>query len=302
LVLTILGQKRFLAIYFKSMFVLCALNLLLYIDHAFLYSISQPISSLFKQLTTWSGNVLYENYIFLAKPVYGVTFDYTIPSFIKNPGIFGEGGYYQYFVNIALIISLFYYKKPIFSIYSIIFVLSILTTYSTVGYLILFIIILNKILNKIKLYDAIKIIPIVFICSFYFLKSPTIYNKLLNVNSTEYLVSTQRRILDTTIDLAIIQDQPLLGLGHGNSMGYKVYKNQYGGGESSSNGLLSHIAEFGIIGMFITLYPFIYFRFKSKKKYMIILCNILTAFSQGIIMTPIFLFSMSLLNEKEKIQ
>ena len=105
--------------------------------------------------------------------------------------------------------------------------------------------------------------------------------------------------MDTIIDYNIIKEQPILGIGLGNIEEYKEYSSQYAGGGSSSNGLSNYIAKIGLLGFIITLYPFIFINIKRKKNKIILLCNGLTLITQGIIFTPIFLLSMSLLNQKE---
>jgi O-antigen ligase len=105
--------------------------------------------------------------------------------------------------------------------------------------------------------------------------------------------------LDTIIDYNIIKEQPILGIGLGNIKEYKKYSAKYAGGGSSSNGLTNYISKIGLLGFIITLYPFIFINIKRTKNKLILLCNGLTLISQGIILSPIFLLSMSLLNQKE---
>ena len=299
LVITIIGKEKLLIIYPQTMFILCTFNLIFYLDHVYFYSISQPFSSLFSQLTTWSLNMYYENYIFYVKPVYSVSFG-AQSDFTKNSGIFGEGGLYQYFVCIALIINLFYNKKSIFDYSSLIFIISIITTYSTVAYINLFFIIIAKIYDPRKRILFFLFSPLILGGAYIFFNLPTIYNKLFNVDSMDFIISSQRRMIDTFLDLKIIQDKPLLGIGLDNMEIYKSYVAQYSvGGASSSNGLFNHIAGVGIIGAFISLYPLFMFGVKSKKKFMLFFCNILSGLSQGIIMTPVFFLSMSLLYTKK---
>tara|TARA_A100000164_G_C21868035_1_gene753607 strand:+ start:85 stop:1206 length:1122 start_codon:yes stop_codon:yes gene_type:complete len=300
LVITIVGKRKLLIIYPQIMFVLCAFNLIFYLDHVYFYSISQPLSSLFSQLTTWSLNIYYENYIFYAKPVYSVTFDKVQTDFTKNSGIFGEGGFYQYFICLALIINLFFNKKSISDYHNLIFIIAIITTYSTVAYINLFFIVLAKIYDPRKRVFFFLMSPIILFGTYIFFNQPTIYNKLFNVDSMDFIISTQRRMIDTFLDLKIIQDQPLLGIGLDNKEIYKTYVSQYSvGGASSSNGLFNYIAGVGIIGAFISLYPFFMFGVDSKKKFMLLLCNIFSGVSQGVLMTPIFFLSMSLLYTKK---
>ena len=110
--------------------------------------------------------------------------------------------------------------------------------------------------------------------------------------------STQRRILDTVVDYSIIKDYPALGIGLGNQEIWQSYSDQLSGGTSSSNGLTNYLAKIGLLGFLITLYPFMWFRLKDKMNQMILLCSIFSILAQNIVLSPIFLLSMSLLNQK----
>ena len=145
--------------------------------------------------------------------------------------------------------------------------------------------------RKLKI---VSIIPFLVLLLF----SDVITTKFFLTDSNAF-TSTQRRIMDTIIDYNIIKEQPILGIGLGNMKEYKAYSAKYAGGSSSSNGLTSYISGIGLLGVIITLYPFIFINIKRKKNKIILLCNILTIITQGIIFTPIFLLSMSLLNQKE---
>jgi hypothetical protein len=219
-------------------------------------------------------------------------------SFIRNSGLFWEGGAYQYFLNLALILSLYVKKNPIFSFPNWIIVISILSTFSTTGYLIMGIVLASIVMGKSskRMFFVKTVIMIPLILSVFF--SPVIFNKLFDTDSREYQGSTQRRVLDTVIDYTIIRDYPVLGIGLGNQEIWESYSVQLLGGTSSSNGLTNYLAKIGLLGFLITLYPFIWFRLKDKMKLMILLCNIFSILSQNIMLTPIFLLSMSLLNQK----
>ena len=296
LVISVLGYNNFSNTYLNIIFVLSCFNLVLYFDQTFLFKLSRPLSGL---LTTFDNNVLYENYIFFVKQTISLSYENFNPDgFIKNPGIFGEGGRYQYFLNLALIINLYFYNKPILSFKSIILIISILTTFSTVGYIIMVAVLGFKIIGEsTENYRKLKIVLIIpFLVLLLF--SDVITTKFFLTGSNAF-TSTQRRILDTIIDYNIIKEQPILGIGLGNMKAYKAYSAQYTGGGSSSNGLTNYISKIGLLGFIITLYPFIFIDIKRKKNKIILLCNGLTLITQGIILTPIFLLSMSLLNQKE---
>ena len=302
-VISVLGYQKFSLLYVKILLFLCCANLFLYVDQNLLYGFSDPLASLSRLLTTWDQNVFYKNYIFYAKPIKGAFGPIVESGLIRNNGIFGEGGAYQYFLNLALVINLYSIKRPVFSFSNWIFVISILTTFSTAGYIILIIVLayttFGKSYERHMYMKRLIILPYIIL----FLASSTvIVGKLFNQESQAYLVSTQRRITDNIVDYHIIKDNPIFGIGFGNDKTYKIYSNKYFGGGSSSNSLLYLLSSIGVFGFLITLYPFIKFDLKKKKNKMIFFCNLLTILTQGwVILTPVFLLSMSLLNQKARI-
>ena len=301
LVISILGYQKFSLLYVKTMLLFCCLNLILYLDQILLFSISDPLASLFPLLTTWDGNVFYENYIFFVYPIKGTEGFFNLT--IRNPGIFGEGGLYQYFLNLALIMNLYVHKRPVFSFINGIFVISIITTFSTVGYIIMIIVLANIVIGESSERHKHRALNFLIISPFvlYFLFSPVVVDKLFNKESTAFF-STQRRVLDTVIDYNVIKDNPILGIGLGNLETWRSYSFRFGGGAASSNGILNYLSKIGVIGFLITLYPFMKFDLKQKKNKMILLCNIFSTLSQGLVLTPVFLLSMSLLNQKDRIR
>ena len=297
IVISILGHHNFSLTYLRIMLFICSFNLILYISNVYLFQYSQSLPSLLPDLRTWD-DFTFKNYIFYFAPIGmdGNSVQYS--SFIRNTGLFWEGGAYQYFLNLALILSLYIKKNPIFSFPNWIFVISILSTFSTTGYLIMAIVLASIVMGKSskRMFFVKTVIMIPLILSVLF--SPVIFNKLFDTDSREYQGSTQRRILDTVIDSTIIKDYPALGIGLGNQEIWESYSAQLLGGTSSSNGLTNYLAKIGLLGFLITLYPFMWFRLKDKMNQMILLCNLLSILAQGFILTPIFLLSMSLLNQK----
>lgn len=298
IVISILGHQKFSLTYLQVMLFICFFNLILYISNVYLFQYSQSLPSLLPDLRTWDS-FTFKNYIFYFAPT-GIDGNNAVPysSFIRNSGLFWEGGAYQYFLNLALILSLYIKKNPIFSFPNWIIVISILSTFSTTGYLIMAIVLASIVMGKSskRMFFVKTLIMIPLILSVLF--SPVIFNKLLDTDSREYVGSTQRRILDTVIDTTIIKDYPALGIGLGNQEIWQSYSDQLSGGTSSSNGLTNYLAKIGLLGFLITLYPFMWFRFKDKMNQMILLCNIFSILAQNIVLSPIFLLSMSLLNQK----
>ena len=108
-------------------------------------------------------------------------------------------------------------------------------------------------------------------------------------------------MLDTWIDMLVIKDRPILGIGLGNIELYNQYKAGLSTGQSSSNGILEHIRNVGFVGTMILFYPFLFFGMKSKNSLMVVFCNITSGLTQGIIMTPVFLLSMLMIYKKPRL-
>jgi len=294
LVISILGYQKFSILYIKIMLILCSLNLILYFDHVYLLNLFDPLASLLPELKTWD-NLPFSNYLFYFSPSHTTSHS----SLIRNSGIFWEGGAYQYFLNLALIINLYFHRRPVFSFSNWIFVISILTTFSTVGYTILIIVLVYKTFGKsYERHMYMKRLIILPFIILFLASSTVIVDKLFNKESQVYQISTLRRMQDSLIDYTVFIENPLLGIGLGNKVTWQTYSDRFGGGTGSSNGLLHFLGKVGIFGLLIGLYPFLNFKLNSKKNKMIILCNFFSVLSQGLIFTPIFFLSMSLLNQK----
>ena len=301
MIFTILGKMTFLKIYVKCLFVLCLFNLILFIDHIYLFSFSEPISSFFNLLKTYD-NIFYENYIFYGREVghKSMLGTATKVTNLKNPGIFGEGGYYQYFICLALIINLFYFRKSILNKASIIFIITILSTFSTIAYLTLGLILLNHIFSTRNIRKILLLTPFLIVFFVYLFQTKTIYSKLFDYESMDFRFSTIRRMSDTYIDLMIIKEYPWFGIGmKADDEYYLKLSREYGGGTSSSNGITSYASGFGLVGSVLVVYPFILFGFKNKRTFIITACNVLTLLSQEIVMMPMFLLSIMIIKKRK---
>ena len=147
IVISILGHNKFSLTYLRVMLFICVFNLILYISNVYLLQFSKLLPSFLPELTSWDSYT-FKNYIFYFAPIGLDGLNVPYSSFVRNIGIFWEGGAYQYFLNIALIFSLYVKKNPIVSFPNLIFVISIITTYSTTGYLIMAVILASVVMGK----------------------------------------------------------------------------------------------------------------------------------------------------------
>lgn len=168
----------------------------------------------------------------------------------RNFGVFWEGGVYQAFINIALF-WLIDQKNNIkfFKLKVVVFVLTIITTFSTIGY---FILILNLLFyiyrwtGKLN-YKKIGVMFGSILITFLILNSPAVTNKFKS-DSSSY-VSYTIRLNDNVSGLKVALNSPIWGLGY-QSDEYYSELNSYGI-IANSSGLLKTAQEYGIFTMIL---------------------------------------------------
>ena len=186
--------------------------------------------------------------------LYVYRYPYYRTNFLRNNSIFWEPGAYQAFLNLAIIFELKHEKPNSFRM--AIFIVSLITTFSTTGYITFLLITLKSFFeksNNSKKTFLILLITLIFIL--------TIFNEvMINKLSTNNL-SFSRRILDAKIDLKIFSENPLLGVGYNNysklfidNLKYSIFS-----GTSSSNSITNTLAVFGLVFTFLIFYLYIRF-------------------------------------------
>ncbi len=184
----------------------------------------------------------------------------------RNQSIFWEPGAFQLFINLALISSL-YYKNKFASKENILYFITVLTTLSTTGYIVLLLIYFQYFIkhfkiNKKQMFINLWIIVLLVLIVF---QSKIIQNKFSS-NSFAY-ASFSRRLLDTSVDLLLIRDHWLFGYGFGDYAS-KIWAKKsllLGGGTSSSNSLLLFLGQMGIIISLLYFSPLFKNRFLNSK-------------------------------------
>lgn len=161
----------------------------------------------------------FENYSDRLKDLYGVFYYGRREVFyhlIRNQGIFWEPGILQFYMNILLYLALFYYEKYAVAIISL---LVILTTVSTTGYLITFLILMSFFYNKLRrnLFIApviLMVVPVLIFATYWNL------NNKLTGNTSK---SANVRILDAVVGVSMFLQHPMVGA----SISQEVYKKKY---------------------------------------------------------------------------
>lgn len=186
---------------------------------------------------------------------------------VRNTGIFREPGVYAIYLIVAIIIELF---NPRSYRYLLVYIITLLTTLSTAGYILIFPVFAVKMLqlNKKKWFLYMSFFSVVIVALAFLLPSfdNIVVNKL-DQNSYEY-ISTLSRISSVTVPLSIFCDHPFCGVGLNNfSILYSLYSvAQYGivfKADGQSTNTILNIAA--IYGLFYALFVlFLLYKFASR--------------------------------------
>lgn len=162
-IVTVVRGDRLLNCYVHTIYFLCMAALALWL--AFLL-----VPSVVERLPIVTNQNNYSAYTIIVATIYKAG----NVEIARNQGIFWEPGAFQTFINIALIITLFYNKLIINKKkYTTVFVLTVITTFSTAGYLVMSLIIITYIiyciLSRSVVRAEIKIALVLMIALFVFL-------------------------------------------------------------------------------------------------------------------------------------
>lgn len=237
-------------VYFLSVCSIVVTTLYMFIPSVFVYF---PTISNYADVTFYN---LYISVVFASVDV------------IRNTGIFREPGVFMIYLTFALMLELFFFKKrDIRNI--IVFVIALLLTKSTAGYIITFLLLGFKYL----FYSKLKYLPffVIILCFVIFLFphiEEEVFSKL-DEDNYNYL-STLSRISSVVLPIQMWLDNPFygIGLGHFSSL-YSIYAMKEFGMDfrsdsSSTNTILNTITIYGwwigvmvVYGMYKTTYCFV---------------------------------------------
>lgn len=232
--------------YLNIIFILCLSSLLIFPFVVFF----RDIVNYFPVITSETG-ALFHN-LFLS------VYNAPLPNFPKNGSVFWEPGAFQAFINIALAFEFITYKfqnkKRIF-----IFIITLITTFSTTAYIILaiqltLVIVFKKSTDK-KIFTKItKLFSIILIGLFLFssLFISTVLDKFSETNQSFFI-----RSAGTLVDLDIFQNSIYFGVGPSEylSLVETIAFNEYGLNMGvSSNSLTKFMAIYGILILILILY------------------------------------------------
>lgn len=228
--------------------------------------------------------------------IYALQTDYEDVAYIRNAGPFWEPGVFVIFLNIALFFNL-QIKKKIFESTNILFIICIITSFSTSGYISL----LANIIFFTQASRSISIFYRLFIILVLLLIIPAIYSlpfmsEKVN-NQIEQSDVSYSRFGAAVVHWRVIQDYPLTGLPYENeNSGFEKYTDTV-----SPNGITEIFVTFGIIGGLF----YYFYLYKSaaylmtlignkNKAYMLFLILVMLIFSETMENRPIYLLLLFL--------
>lgn len=278
IIATNVNYRDFKRTYIRIMFVLASISIVA-------FAISQVYPNIvynFKKTDAIESLCYYNAYVYVFPGVVGYSRDIV---FNRNLGIFWEPGAYQSFLNLALLFLLDGDEK-IFSnrtskVYLAVFAFTVLTTFSTTGYLVLALIVVAY-WNKIKK-DYFKNSISFEITILLIILASIVANKygfqISDFNMKEK-VGTGSVYSRLTLDQ--LSHISLLGMSFSKYYDQELF---------SGNSILHTFICLGCIFGGVLIYGYIRYAFKMTKKTMIALIALIMCFlSESLIWRPLFLY------------
>jgi hypothetical protein len=295
--LKILG-KKFLKSYIKVMCVIALISFLFYIPSILVPNFEEfltgKVAPIFQQQARLASYYSYApNFIV-----------YTVNSrgnpFYRNSGPFWEPGGYACFLILALIFSII--KDGTFNLRkNLIFLISILTTFSTAGYIATLFLILGYLFASRRISALFLLIPIISILTFYSFKSFNFLGQKISLHIeavTNYDINllSRTRFVSMILDFRDIRDYPLVGKGRSLETRFGISAEDFTNLQHRSNGLTGLAVKYGIpfflIYFLLVLRTFIKFtiwqRLPKLNAYVFLGVIFIIGFSQGLFEKPIF--------------
>jgi hypothetical protein len=243
--------KGFFHLYFiKLIFWLCMISLIFYSIQLIVYEELFKINNLFG-LTSDRG---------LMPSSSSLVFNIVDIHKYRNCGFMWEPGAFAAVIIFALFLA--FYNNTKFDKYKIVLIISLLTTFSTTGYLALIILICYFYFPKLKIFAPILFLVLFFAISNISFISSKITSQILSVED-ELLVSQNaddysyhlNRFTSFMVDINTLTNNPILGLGIDlTTTTKKEYYKEYGQNVVRTSGLMFGLLKVGFLGMFAFLY------------------------------------------------
>jgi len=290
--IVILLERNFIVYYVELMYIFSLIALFLYslsffpgVTDYFINTVSTYFISPLKE-----SNSFYK----VSPNIIIFTFERSLINGFRNSGPFWEPGGYAVFLIIALIFN-FIRTSKIIDKKNIIFILSIITTVSTMGYLALICILCGYLVITDGISKKVLFIISLFVISSLYTTAPFMKEKILhNIDVAE--LTTGSRFGSALVDFRLFKKSPIIGNGKGD-MRYGGRKISYFTSlEHRNNGIFILLATYGIIITFLYLFLIYlsfsrlcnYYEIKNRYTYIFFISFLILGFSQSIYLKPFF--------------
>ena len=238
------------------------------------------------------------------------TFDPIAITEYRNSGPFWEPGAFAVYLIFALLFNVIK-KGNLFEKKNIIFIIALITTFSTAGYIAFFILVSGYYFFNKKLSHKLMLIIFVFISISIYTTTPFLEKKVKH-NMSLADETTSSRFGSAIADYSLFVESPIVGWGRGP----KRYGDKevlfFGQDQHRNNGIFILLATYGFLGSL--LYYFLFYKslmrinrfFKFRKGFPLVffITALLLGFSQSLFFKPFFLcflFLFLIINPNKKI-
>lgn len=280
--------------YVKAMLIICIVSLPFYFGSLISSSFYHYIQSIPEKYSFLDPSEYNRQFILHSATVAKDSFS----GLLRNAGPFNEAGVHALFLTIGYYFN-FITSKKLFNFTGVIFLLSIIFTFSTAGYLGLFVLFIG-LYSELKIHPVLKVVALILLIVFainFFLSNELMYSKI----QTEYNVASERdlneftggRFFGARKAIVVLQNYPIFGRG----LTHATRETDEFSAQFLRYGIMS---EFGKIGIpFAILYLIMLYRgiisyqynYKSKKFLSICfyIALLLNLFSQSFSLYPVLM-------------
>ncbi|WP_166366689.1 hypothetical protein [Perlabentimonas gracilis] len=297
-------NTRFVGVYVKTIYYYSIVGLLfyciIYLFPSFGHSLNL-IGELFFPNNTTNNTII----IYTIESSY---LDGTL-NYLKNPGFAWEAGLYSIFVNIALYFSLFSLNKPtvssLFNVINLVLIGTVLSTFSTAGYIGLFFIILMFLFSVRTKLKYLYIISFLLIGISSYLSLEYLGDKISD--QAEQAFESQNRFGSFLLDWEDIKKRPLMGWSRDEKIlfGDDAWTLE----THRPNGITNLIRSYGLLYFlllgylwFLSIKRYLYYsgvRSRIFKTFVFLAALYMMAFSQ-LVLNSYFFLSLLFLNYSNK--
>ncbi len=244
------GTERVMDLLYKSIIIIMILSLIAFVP----IFIDFSLLKLFPTIPS-IGKVPFK--------LVGINVFNATDNFVRNYGPFREPGVFQIYINIAFLYGLFYRRENNWKVIML-FVITLMTTFSTTGYIALALILGAYYcfeFKKVKKEKSVVLILLILVVCYMALFTNflindsygSVFGKLFNSNSS---ISFASRFESVIFNFRIFIENPLIGKGitYEAQAFDKLMIEKYGRLNSNANTIMIQMARFGIVFAAVFIY------------------------------------------------